>query len=275
MNTKGQNDTHAQSSLTGRDLEGLGEDTVTFLIPVRLDSVVRLENLLMTTQFLLRHFSDCPIKVLEADNYNNGFIQKLLSKKIDYTFVEDKDPVFYRTKYLNLMIEKVETPFLAIWDADVIIPKEQIAEAIEKLCEGYEVAYPYNGTFLDTSDVIRWQFLQSRKVSLLQKQKSKMHPIYGNRELKGGAVLVNTEAHKRAGKENENFYGWGQEDFERYERWSILRYRIYRSKGELFHLSHERGSNSTFRSLEQNVKSNQVLFRTRDSSKKELLKNKL
>lgn len=45
---------------------------VTFLITVRIDSIIRLENLLMTTRFLLRYF-DCKIIVLETAPYENGF----------------------------------------------------------------------------------------------------------------------------------------------------------------------------------------------------------
>lgn len=56
---------------------------VTFMIPVRIDSIIRLENLISVVQYLFRHF-DCRIMVLEADAYNNGIIKKLLGPKIKY-----------------------------------------------------------------------------------------------------------------------------------------------------------------------------------------------
>ena len=43
--------------------------------------------------------------------------------------------------------------------------------------------------------------------------------------------------------ENEDFYGWGLEDGERHYRWLSFGYRIYRSEGCLFHLSHPRDQN--------------------------------
>lgn len=43
--------------------------------------------------------------------------------------------------------------------------------------------------------------------------------------------------------ENENFYGWGPEDWERIERWKNLGYRIKTIDGVLFHLIHPRDMN--------------------------------
>lgn len=73
---------------------------VTFIIPVRIDSVVRLENLLLTIKNLESNFVT-HIEIIEASSYNNGLIKSLLSKDICYRFIEDKDPIFHRTKYIN------------------------------------------------------------------------------------------------------------------------------------------------------------------------------
>ena len=70
---------------------------VTFMIPVRVDSLVRLENLILTVRFLSQHFS-CHIIVLEADAYNNGIIRKMLGKRVEYPLYQlddgkGKDPL--------------------------------------------------------------------------------------------------------------------------------------------------------------------------------------
>lgn len=57
-----------------------------------------------------------------------------------------------------------------------------------------------------------------------------------------GTVFAQTEKYLQAGMENEDFYGWGLEDGERHYRWLSFGYRIYRSEGCLFHLSHPMGS---------------------------------
>jgi len=169
------------------------------------------------------------------------------------------------------MTRRSQTPYVGIWDADVIIPKEQILDSIDKLKQGIEIAYPYDGHFYDTSGVIRELYAQNRSIQFLLKNRDKMSLIYGN-DMKGGAMFVNREAYIRAGMENEKFYGWGPEDFERYERWKILDLKIHRSKGPLFHLTHSRGSNSSYRSMEQTKNTNREMSITKFSSKAELLR---
>jgi len=244
---------------------------MTFMIPVRFDSVERLENLILSVQSLLKCF-DTHIMVLEAAKYSNGIIRKMLGNKIEYIFYEDKDDVFYKTKYLNIMTQRACTPFVGIWDADVIIPKEQIVESIEKLRQGVDIAYPYDGHFYDTSFVIRELYAKNRSIQFLKRNKDKMGLIYGDQMI-GGAVFVNREVFIKAGMMNEKFYGWGPEDCELYERLLILGLNIHRSEGPLFHLTHSRGSNSFFRSPEQNNNANRERMITMLSSRTELLRD--
>jgi hypothetical protein len=104
----------------------------TFIFLVRLDTIDRLENILTVIKFLLQNF-ETNIVVLECASFNNGLLEKVLNKTIQYSFQEDPDPILFRTKYLNQMIQSVETPFVAVWDTDVIVPASQIVEAVE-LC---------------------------------------------------------------------------------------------------------------------------------------------
>lgn len=240
----------------------------TLIIPLRIDSMIRLENMLMSIRYILKHFKT-NINVLQAAAYENGFVSRLLDKKVRYHFIEDYDTVFYRTKYLNIMTKESDTPYVGIWDTDVVIPKEQIIDAIQKLRERYEIAYPYDGHFYDTTDIIREQFWKTGNIQILIKNQAKMGLIYGT-HMKGGAMFVNREAYMKAGMENENFYGWGPEDFERYERWKVLNLKIHQTNGALYHLTHSRSSNSSFRSLEQATNSNKEKFITTMSNKEEL-----
>lgn len=245
---------------------------VTFMIPVRIDSVFRLENLVMTTRFLRQNF-DCRIMVTEAARYANGIIPSLLDKKTEYTFVPDIDEIFYRTRYLNLMTQKATTPFLAIWDTDVIVPPAQMLDAIIQLKAGQaEFAIPYDGNALDTSPVLREFFLQTGDWQFLARHKNKMKLLYNN-TMKGGGLFVNREAYVHSGMENENFYGWGPEDFERVARWKGLGYRLHQSEGCLYHLSHPRSMNSSFRSVGQALNTSSELTLTEKSSREELLEH--
>ena len=225
---------------------------VTFLFIVRLDSIDRLENILVSSQYIYSNFQT-KIMVSEYSPYNNGILEKLLDRNIIYQFHEDHDPVLFRTRYINQMLSLVETPYVAVWDADVIIEESQIIEAVNLLRNNYaDFVYPYEKFALDTSQILRRLFMQEGKLELLKQNIKKMKEMYTPNPL-GGAFFADMDAYRKAGLENENFYGWGLEDGERYYRWQILGYRIRRVPGPLFHLSHSRGLNSVFHNSDQKL----------------------
>jgi predicted glycosyltransferase involved in capsule biosynthesis len=242
---------------------------ITFLILVRLDSIQRLENILCVTEQLCRHFNTNVI-VREADNHNNGMLKSLLSRKVRYEFIEDKDPVLYKTKHFNQMVRQVKTAYLAIWDADIVVDKRAIVDCADKLRKNEaDVTYPYNGICFDVPDIVKNAFLKKEDVRFLFRHKNKMERLYPH-PLVGGAVMMNIEKYLQAGAENEKHYGWGNDDFDRYYRFVGLGYKIYRVNTSLFHLSHPRGDNSQFRSPVSNKISSAVRFRMESSSKLEL-----
>ncbi len=248
---------------------------LTFIIPLRIDSIIRIENLLIVTDFLTTHFK-CNVFILETGAYNIGILRSLLNKRIKYQFIEDRDPVFHRTKYLNIMSDQISTPYIAIWDADVIVDPKQIISSVENLrLNKAQIAYPYDGRFFDTSMLVRELFLQTRDLELLNKHRNKMKLLYIDGsvgEALGGAFIVNSEAYRSSGMENEKFYGWGPEDSERYQRWKSLKYKIYRNKGCLFHLSHPKDLNGTIhKRIQIDWMINQVKIR-RLSSSNEIIK---
>jgi len=209
---------------------------VSFLILIRLDSIQRLENIITVTNMLTKYF-DTKIFVFEADSYNNGILKSLLSKKINYQFKEDKDPVLYKTKHINSMIPDITSKYIAIWDADIVVNKNAILEAVSKLrSHKANVAYPYNGKCFNTSEILRAFFLKRKDIRLLYRHISKMELLYKH-PLVGGAVLVDKEKYIYAGMENEKHYGWSNDDFDRYYRFERLGFEIYRVNTCLFHLS--------------------------------------
>ena len=243
---------------------------LTFLFPLKPDSIIRIENLLATSGYILRNFNT-NLSVLEVSAYNNSFLSKLLNPKIVYSLLEDKDPIFHRTKYRNLMAKEVKTSFLAVWDVDVIVDKQLIIDTIEKLRNGKaDVAFPYNGEFYDTSEIIRTLFIKNNRIQILHKYKDYMSMIYKNSHI-GGAYIISTEKYRQTGMENENFYGWGNEDFERYSRWLNLGFKIYRAPGCMYHLSHPRDGNGRYNSQRQMEINISEYIKTHKSSYNELL----
>ena len=244
----------------------------TFIIPVRLDSMIRLENLSLTLDNLESNF-DTNIVIVEAAYYNNGILQQLINPDISYRFIEEKDPIFHRTQHLNIISKEVDTAITGIWDADVIFESYQIIEAIQQLRENKcDFAYPYNGQFLDTTEILRNHYLLNKDIGFLKKNIPKMNQLYSQRDkfALGGAFLISTEKYKLSGLENEEFYGWGVQDGERYYRWLILNYSMYRSEGPLFHLSHPRNINGKMRSENYHNKATDMIYSIMNSTKKEL-----
>jgi predicted glycosyltransferase involved in capsule biosynthesis len=244
-------------------------DDVTFLIPLRIDTVVRLENLVMVVDFMMDHFNT-HIHIVEAADYNNRFLNRLLPKEISVRFIEDHDPVFHRTKYINMLVSNCQTPLLAVWDTDVIVPPEQIVQSVECLRQQEaHFVYPYEEKFLETSDVLRELYLKTRNLNLFMNNIGKMRELYLPNPV-GGGFFANRTAYIESGMENEHFYGWGREDGDRLNRWEILGYQIKRIPGPLFHLTHERGFNSSFHSSEQNHIKMSEIHRIASMSEKEL-----
>jgi predicted glycosyltransferase involved in capsule biosynthesis len=246
---------------------------ITFLIPVRLDSVYRLENLLLSIDFLQKYF-DTNIKVMEAYKYKNRILEKLLPKSVEYHFIKDRDPVYHRTKYQNLLLENVETPYISIWEADIIAQPELILDAITQLRKNkIEVAFPFNGKVMAVQPILREYYAKIKDVEFLNRNVEKMNILYNRTDLAGGAIFLNKEAYIKAGKDNEKFYGWGDEDFERVHRWRALEYKIFRADGHLYHLYHTRGDNSVYKSNFYNSYTRGIVAKTYNSSKEEILKS--
>ncbi len=231
----------------------------TFLILIRLDSIQRLENILCVTEQLCRYFNTNVI-IREADNYCNTILKSLLIKKVHYEFVEDKDPVLYKTRHFNQMLKLVTTTYVSIWDADIVPDKKNIIECMEKLRNREaDVVWPYNGVCYDIPVSIKSFYLKKRNIKVLYRHKRKMNELYPA-PLVGGAVIMNTEKYIQAGGENERYYGWGNDDYDRKCRFINLNYVLFRTKNPLFHLSHFRNINSVFRStLVEQISSKELI----------------
>lgn len=241
MGRLGSNDTVFMNKINLNDL--------TFVIPVRVDCFERLENLCLVIDYLTSFF-DTKIIIIEADREKNGVVFNAIKGRAKYLFIEDFDTIFYRTKYLNILSNMVETDHIAIWDSDVIVHPGQIYPAIVGLRENaYDFIFPYDGNFLDTGVVHRIKFFEDRNIDYLLENVATMHLPYTSTAC-GGGFLARLSDYLDCGGENENFYGWGQEDGERVKRWEILEKKITRIKGPMFHLYHPRGKNSTYTSNE-------------------------
>jgi len=212
---------------------------VTFLIPIRIDSEERRENLDIILNYLVSKFNT-HIILLEDDKEQKYYIKKSY-KNIKYIFHKNNDFIFYRTKLLNVLCRQAATPIIVNYDTDVLLHEDQYVLSAElirnKICD---LCYPYNGYFYD----VPRQLVPDILCSLSMKGININDCILLDTESYGGCVFFNKVSYIKGGMSNEKFISWGPEDREIYIRFSKLNYQVKRIDGVLYHLSHNRGINS-------------------------------
>ena len=75
---------------------------LTFILPIRIDSMIRLENMLAVLGYLKS--TSARIIVIEASTCHGYETRKILphSNNLKYIHIEDHDPVFFRTHFINV-----------------------------------------------------------------------------------------------------------------------------------------------------------------------------
>jgi len=215
---------------------------ISFVIPAKIDSTECNRNLDIVIAFLLQHF-DSPIFVLEADAERRYF-PKTINKQLQYLFIEEPQPGFYHPKYLNRLYRMVETPIMAIWDSDIIVPPGQVIDTADQIRQGKAViGLPYNGSDYYTTEEIVNTYQQTMAINSLETKRSYLPKMNGRLSM-GGAFFVDTAKYKQAGGDNEFFTDWGTKELERVKRMEII-YHLptYRhEKGGLYRLWHPRNN---------------------------------
>lgn len=242
---------------------------ITFMIPVRLESQGRIDNLEIILAYLRKYFSGSGIIVMEVDDAirSTGFVQQ----QSRHLFLHNTDPVFHRTWVNNLMVAACDTPIGFFWDADIIIPPEQVITSLQAIQSNqYHFVLPYDGRFLQVDAYNKQLFKKELDIDLLLSGE----PVYGSETVRsvGGAFMFRVADYIKAGLDNQHIEGWGHEDAERIKRLNKLGYPVLRARGALYHLWHERGRNSYFFDSYKATRSFETYFKTCSLSKEELQK---
>lgn len=242
---------------------------VTIVIPIRVDSSIRIANLVT----IIRLYSDLEnihFIIWEADNLQRLYIEE--SERIDYLFCRDNNPVFHHTHYRNEMIKQAKTPIVVVWDVDILVPEKQLYKAVNDIRNRSAIlSYPYDGVCYSLSSDISDNFRDMLDWGALLSEKEKFPTMFGQLTV-GGIFVVDREKYMQAGMENEHFIGWGPEDIERLKRLTILNLPVSRIAGSIYHLYHPRMLNSGYVDQSQNLSAKQELLRVCKMSRGDLLK---
>lgn len=213
------------------------ETKFTVIMPVRIDSDDRQKNLRAVLVWL-KQFG-CRVLVLEADQ--TPHLKSIVSAYpyAEYLFVEDDNQTFHRTKYINVLLRQATSRYVAIWDADVIVRPEQVAQTLDRMEKEHVVlGYPYSGMFYLMDEDQSTRFHKNPDLSAFQQKN--LTPLMG-RPACGGVYIVNREVYLSIGGENEKYKGWGPEDAERLRRTQIIGLKAgWLSNEPLYHLHHKR-----------------------------------
>lgn len=201
---------------------------VTFIIPFYKDSEERLENLKCIINYLGKNFKT-RIFIIEAGVFSSYRDIRYHVDRYDFQFTASS--MFHRTAIINKGIIAAETPYVAIYDTDVIFKPEQIIEAVEKLRAGATLVYPYGGDFVD----INRSYINDGEI--IERESFAKESV-------GGACFLNREDYFKCGLENEHYYSWCPDDVDRLHRVKTLGYRVERVDGKCWHINHPASHNS-------------------------------
>lgn len=245
------------------------DNAISFVIPFRIDSYERKRNLTLLIGELQKVYP-CEIILIEGDSVSKFSTNSLYSNVTHY-FIEDLDPIFHRTKYINMGLRKAKTIAVGIWDTDAFLPPEQILEAFRIIQSGKTImSFPFDGRFHmlteDQSSIFE-NHIFYEEINVICDNKLIPHGPYSV----GGSFCVNKDLYLHFGGENEHFYGWGPEDMERVKRIEILGYEIFRVTGKLFHLFHPRNENSHYYNENTEIANRSEFVKISSMTKEELL----
>ena len=236
----------------------------TFIIPLRIETDDRMRNIITTLIYLTRNF-DTKIIVKEVDKESvyEREVLPLLEQALEpdmlacihHIFEQSDEFTFHRTKILNDMLWMVDTPVVANYDSDIILPLESYINATNMIAKGWvhpdaegaqpvKIIYPYGyGDYqfqCHVGDNEVTNFINSG-----------FNFEYFNGHMRqwdakyGFCQFFDTEEYKKLGGENENFIAYGYEDDERHFRFNLLS-SVGRIHEYVYHLEHGRTKNSWF-----------------------------
>jgi hypothetical protein len=224
---------------------------VTFIIPLYIDSPVRLQNL----QYNLRHLTalfETRIFIGEQKSSESPPIDLSFSDfagQIEYFAFEaqSSENPFYHTKIVNQLLARVKTPFVCNLDCDFVSSVRQYLMSVQLLrWQTAEFVIPYNDRAVHIPQESKETVLEKLQTRPLYEEEVKNFAEFIWRGYSvGGALFAQTEIYRQSGGENENFMGWGWEDHERVIRFEKLGHRVRRVPGDFYHLSHPRGLTSS------------------------------
>lgn len=224
-------------------------NNLTFIIPLKIEHEDRYRNAKTVLGFLNKHLTTNVFiyEVCEDGVSKLDFLPDLKNLKIKH-WKESDEGTFHRTKYLNIMLDEVETPVVANYDIDVIIPPVFYEASVDSIMKGEsDSIYPYKfgwGGQRRVLDNFDYNAFYNRGFDTDYIDVTGPFSDYDSEY--GHCIFFNTQIYKKYGAENEYFISYGPEDKERGERFKKMGFKVnWISNCRIYHFEHYRGSDSS------------------------------
>jgi GDP-L-fucose synthase len=219
----------------------------TIIIPIKIEHQDRYRNAKTVLNFMNTHFET---NVFIYESSDDGisrldFLDELTNLKIKTWIIKDEDS-FHRTKYLNIMLDEVETDAVANYDIDILLEPTNLYNCQNLLIYNKaDVIFPYGygNNQIQILETFNYPgFAESGyNLDYIKKSDKKLN----HTSECGHCVMFRTSVYREGFGENENFISYGPEDKERMDRFKKMKYNVRWMPGEtVYHLEHYRGNDS-------------------------------
>jgi hypothetical protein len=217
----------------------------TFIIPIGIESEDRKINTEITISYLCKNLET---NIIIYEYSKDPRVSEILSKidvgktNIDHIYEKATSDIFHRTKFLNFMTMKADTPVVVNYDIDILLSPNTYLKCQNKILNGQDLVYPYfwgdsqRRIFYTGRDRIKETFSLD---SLIEEDYDLCRSEYGH------CQFFNRDSYIKGGLENEEFISYAPEDQERGYRFKELGYNVEWSDDYVYHIEHTRGPNSS------------------------------
>jgi len=226
------NSSELMSAVADADKFWNKNEAFSYIMPHRASTPDRERNLNYVISYLRNNFKNVEIIVVEQDEvekFHNPLCNKILLK--------DSGP-FKRSACLNLGYSHAKNKKIIFADNDLLIPHEQIREAL-RLLDEYDAINPYK-TVRDLPEDLTIKVTVVDNFSVFTRYSERGGVVFS-----GGACAFTKEGYAKIGGYDEEFIGWGGEDNAcTHKIFNMLKY--CEVDGYCWHMNHDRGSSNNF-----------------------------
>jgi GT2 family glycosyltransferase len=227
---------------------------VSFIIPVRVDSEDRIQNLEAVLEYITRYFGESEIIVVEDDIETRLGNQLIKYPNIKYFHVKNEGR-FSKSRTVNTGLLKATGEFVVIHDSDVLVDPAAIHKCLKIMDRGIKhIMVPYNSVVINVAGKSKEEVIGHLDLSKIKfvrtGLKSPRNSDHSYAIHEAGICIIRRSLLLNFGGFNKKMVSYGYEDVEIYARLRILGFYHFMTPGyNLIHLDHQRGVDSRINEL--------------------------